>query len=75
MNSVNNGENSKMLKEIVWCDHLKVSEMPWKGIPTPHIFLHDCHVYIVVEENKVKMVCPICWIKSAVTPPKFSREF
>jgi len=74
VNSVNNGGKLKMLKEIVWCEHLAVAEMPMKFTQVQHILLHEGPVYLVVEENKVKLVCPLCWLKGLGFPAKFSRE-
>jgi len=74
VNSVDNGDNLEVLKEIVWCNHLEVVTMPLKGTKTPHIFLHDGPVYLVVEENKVKMICPFCWVESAKVSRSFPRD-
>lgn len=71
VDSVDNGDNSEVLKEIIWCDHLAVVPMPVKGSTIPHVFIHEGPVYLVVEQNVVKMVCPRCWLVSQGHQPTF----
>jgi len=73
VNSVDNGDNLEKLREIIWCDHLGVVCSPLIGSETPHIFLHDGPVYLVVEENVVKLICPPCWLLATGHHKEFSR--
>ena len=74
MNSVDNGDNSEKLKEIIWCEHLVVVCSPLIGSQVPHIFLRGAPVYLVVEENVVKLICPPCWLLATGHQKIFSRE-
>jgi len=47
--------------EVVWCNHLTVTPSPLTLVSTPHVYLHGQKCYLVVEQNKVKLVCPNCW--------------
>lgn len=52
---------SERLTEIVWCDHVSVVPHPLVPSPVPHFYIKQ-PVYLVVEERKIKLICPQCWI-------------
>jgi hypothetical protein len=57
-----------MIQEIVWCDHVRVLAQPLLTTKTPHCYLGKGQVFMIVEQNKVKIVCPNCW-KIGTAPP------
>lgn len=59
-------EDQEKLKEIVWCDHLGVKPQFLTMVGTPHAHVKGS-CYVVVEENKVKLICDHCFIQSART--------
>lgn len=74
MNSVDSVDNSEKLKEIIWCEHLEVVRNPLRGSQVPHVFLRGAPVYLIVEENVVKLICPPCWLLATGRQKIFSRE-
>jgi hypothetical protein len=54
------------LKAIVSCVHVKTVNQPVLGHPTPHILVMKPYaIYIAVEEQVVKIVCPDCFIRAS----------
>jgi len=53
------------LEEIKWCNHLRVTPRPLTLVDVAHVYLHGQQAYLVVEENKVKLLCSECWFLSA----------
>jgi hypothetical protein len=62
-------EEEKKLTEIVWCNHLKVTPRPLVHSLVPHVYLHGQKAYLAVEEFKIKLVCPECWLLSMRSAP------
>lgn len=53
-----------MLTEILWCNHLKISENPMMGTGVPHVGVNTIGmkgIYLVVEGGSVKVLCPSCF--------------
>jgi hypothetical protein len=55
------GDSVDNLREIVWCNHLKITPRPLVHTEVPHVYIHS-RCYLAVEEGKVKILCPDCWI-------------
>lgn len=63
---MNSGDNLEgKIKEMVACDHLPVVWQPLINQSAPHAYLRG-ELYIVVEEQKVKLVCPYCFRKAVL---------
>jgi hypothetical protein len=62
------------LAEIVWCNHLRLIPSRLVGASVPHAYLPPQKTYIIVEERKVKLVCPECWKLSIIQHSLFSKE-
>lgn len=67
-------KNSERLKEIVWCVHLRLIPSPLVLSPVAHAYLPPQKTYIIVEEQKVKLVCPECWRAGTKQVSLFARE-
>jgi hypothetical protein len=59
VNSVDN------LKEMIACDHLSVVWQPLLNTNVPHAWIRSKAMYVVVEEGKVKLLCPDCFYVGA----------
>ena len=57
------------LTEIVWCDHVRVIPRPLVLHGSPHCYLPAQKIYIVVEELKIKLICPECWRRGIASHP------
>lgn len=71
------GKEEAKLSEILWCNHLRVTPRPFVHTQVPHVFVCEAAIYVVVEELKVKLVCPECWRTSMFYPMEhlpFFRE-
>jgi hypothetical protein len=52
------------VKEIAACNHISMMPNPLLST-TPNVAVHSTRtVYLVVEESKVKLICPSCLITS-----------
>ena len=74
METVDKGEKSGRLEEIVWCPHLRLIPSPLISTSVAHAYLPPQKTYIIVEEQKVKLLCPECWRAGIQKPGLFARE-
>lgn len=63
---------AEMLSEIVWCNHLTVTPRPLVHSEVAHVYLPKQTCYLVVEQLKVKLICPECWIRAIARPLPFN---
>jgi hypothetical protein len=61
VNKMDPEKKSERLNEIVWCMHLILIPSPLVTSKVAHAYLPAQKTYIVVEEQKVKLLCPDCW--------------
>lgn len=64
METVDKLGSEERLTEILWCDHVSVVPSPLVFNKTPHCFIRTAKVYLVVEQGKIKLLCPECWRKA-----------
>jgi len=50
--------------EVIACPHVKVTQNPLCSITLNVAVANIPSVYLVVEDSKIKLVCPSCLIKS-----------
>lgn len=62
---------AERLAEIVWCNHLTVTPRPLVHSEVAHVYLPNQTCYLVVEDLKVKLICPECWIRAIARPLPF----
>ena len=55
----------KSLKEVKWCDHLKVA-CNYIKLDTPVVLITSPVTYLIVEEGKIKLLCGHC-LRSALS--------
>ena len=56
-------ETVDKLREVVWCDHVKAfGNVALTG--ERNLYIASAPVYLVVEDLRVKLVCPDCMIKA-----------
>lgn len=67
-------DKSDKLEEIVWCDHLRLIPSPLIRSSVSHAYLPPQKTYIIVEQRKIKLLCPECWRLGIKQPSLFSRE-
>jgi len=66
-------DNRGRLYEIVWCNHLRLIPSPLVSESVAHAYLPPQKTYIIIEEQKVKLLCPECWRAGIQQPTLFPR--
>lgn len=66
-------ETVDKLTEMVACEHLPVVWQPLVLSKVPHAWVRCKALYVIVEEGKVKLICPDCF-KTATVPALFTRS-
>lgn len=67
-------DNLPKLTEIVWCNHLRVIPSPLIMANGAQCYIPPQKVYLIIEEGKVKLVCPECWRAGINQTNMFFRE-
>ena len=67
-------DNREKLTELVWCNHLRVIPSPLVSASSAHCYIPPQKTYLVVENGKVKLICPECWRESIKQLSLFSKE-
>lgn len=52
-------------KEAIWCDHVAVVGLWIEKKPALKVLATDQAVFLVVEDGKVKLVCPACLLRAS----------
>lgn len=63
-----------MLREIVWCEHVRLVPSPMVLSKTAHCYIPAQQIYLVVEDAKVKVICPHCWRIGTQPRDLFAKE-
>ena len=63
-----NQESSEKIREVIWCDHVHITTPEILGLEVNYFILHKAPVHMVIEEQKIKLVCPSCFLKGLQRP-------
>lgn len=63
MKTVDTGD----IREAVWCDHVTAFGQ-WIHGTRPAIVVTTPRIHIIIEEGKVKLLCPQCFLKAVQLP-------
>lgn len=61
---MDNGDNGDKLKELVWCNHVRVRAWRPIGHAKP-LFALSGKSYLIIEDGRAKLICGDCLVKAS----------